>query len=178
MPADLNERFGTDWKVGEQAMASTLRQTARAQSRKATARNDQVLTNAFLRGKIRGRDFRHADHVRVGFALLCRHNFPDTLALYSAALKGIAARAGNPHAYHETITVAFLSLIAELHAARHYADFESFIADNPDLMDKSILRRWYSPERLLSDIARKTFVMPDGNSLWPQPGGKGHVRGA
>jgi len=143
-------------------MASTLQQTTRAQSAKAAARNDQALMNAFLRGKIEGRDFHHADHVRVGFELLCRHNFPDALATYSAALKGIATRAGNSGAYHETITVAFLSLIAEHQAAGQDADFESFIADNPELMDQSILKRWYSPERLLSDIARKTFVMPPG----------------
>jgi hypothetical protein len=153
-------------------MPSTLRQAARRQSTKATTRNGQILTNAFLRGKIQGRDFHHADHVRVGFELLCRHNFPDALATYSAALKGIAARAGNPGAYHETITVAFLSLIAEHHAAGQYADFEAFIADHPQLMDKSILKRWYSSERLLSDLARKTFVMPDGDRLWPHPGGK------
>ena len=67
-------------------MASTLQQTTRAQSAKAAARNDQALMNAFLRGKIEGRDFHHADHVRVGFEL-CRHNFPDALATYSAALK-------------------------------------------------------------------------------------------
>jgi len=55
------------------------------------------------------RVFHHADHVRVGFELLCRHTFPDALAAYSAALKGIAKRGGDPGAYHETITVAFLS---------------------------------------------------------------------
>jgi hypothetical protein len=122
-------------------------------------RNENALLTAFLRGEIGG-DFRHADHVRVGFELLCHHNFPDALVLYSVSLKGIAARAGNPGAYHETITVAFLSLIAEHRAAGQYADFESFIRDNPKLMDKSLLGRWYAPERLLSDIARRTFVMP------------------
>jgi hypothetical protein len=97
------------------------------------------------------------------------------LAAYSTALKGISTRAGNPGAYHETITVAFLSLIAERQAAGHYSDFEAFIGDNPDLMNKSILERWYAPERLLSDIARKTFVMPDGDRLWPQLGSKGRA---
>jgi hypothetical protein len=159
-------------------MASALRQRTSTRSAKTTFKKDQAMLNAFLRGKIAGRDFRHADHVRVGFELLCHRNFPDALAAYSAALKQIATRAGNPGAYHETITVAFLSLIAERRAGGHYADFEAFIGDNPELMDKSILERWYAPERLLSEIARRTFVMPDGDRLWPHPGGKGGARSA
>jgi hypothetical protein len=135
-------------------MASTLRQKARDSSA------GQLLLQAFLDGKIDGRDFRHADHVRVGYELLCRHTFPEALAAYSAALKDIVTRAGNRGAYHETITVAFLALIAERQAAAHYGDFDAFIAANPELLDKSILERWYAKERLFSDIARKTFVMP------------------
>jgi hypothetical protein len=157
-------------------MASTLRQATRSQSAKTSGRGNQSLLKAFLGGKIDARDFRHADHVRVGFELLCRHTFPDALAAYSAALKDITTRAGNPDAYHETITVAFLSLIAEHHASAGYADFEAFIADNPHLLNKSILERWYKKERLLSDIARRTFVMPDGDSMWPAPSSNVDVR--
>jgi len=92
---------------------------------------------------------------------LCHQTFPDALVVYTAALKDIARRSGNPDAYHETITVAFLALIAERHAIGKYADFEAFVADNPELLNKSILERWYRKDRLLSDIARKTFVLPD-----------------
>ncbi len=152
-------------------MASTWSR-ARTQPAKTTGKSGRTLLDDFLRGKIEGRDFRHADHVRVGFELLRSHSFPEALAAYSIALKGIAARAGNPGAYHETMTVAFLSLIAEQRAAGRYADFESFIAGNPALMDKSILERWYAPERLRSEIARKTFVMPDGDRLWPRRAAK------
>jgi hypothetical protein len=145
---------------------------------KTRSKDKQLLLHTFLSGEIDGRDFHHADHVRVGFELLCRHTFPDALAAYSAALKGIATRAGNPDAYHETITVAFLSLIAEQHVGGRYGDFEAFIGENPELLDKSILGRWYAPERLLSDVARKTFVMPHGDRLRPKPGGKGRTRSA
>ena len=56
---------------------------------------------------------------------------------------------------------AFLSLIAERQALGGYVDFEAFAAASPDLMDASVLKRWYAPERLMSGIARKTFVLPD-----------------
>jgi hypothetical protein len=151
-------------------MASTLRLETPNESAETSGTDKQWLLNAFLGGKVDGRDFRHADHVRVAFELLGRHTFPDALAAYSAALKDIATRAGNPGAYHETITVAFLSLIAEHRATGGHADFDAFIADNPQLLNKSILERWYRKERLLSDVARKTFVMPDGERPWPEPG--------
>jgi len=118
------------------------------------------LLERFLRAEVDNRHFHHADHVRVGFELLRRERFPGAVAAYSAALRKIAARAGNPGAYHETITVAFLALIAEHAAGADYADFDAFAAANPELMDKSILRRWYGAERLDSELARSTFVLP------------------
>ena len=67
---------------------------------------------AFLRGDIDAANFRHADHVRMGFEILQHHDFPNAAVAFAGALKQIAARAA-PGKYHETITLAFLSLIAE-----------------------------------------------------------------
>lgn len=114
----------------------------------------------FLHGEVDAQSFRHRDHVEMAFEVLVRHDFPEALAAYAAALKKIAARAGKPEAYHETVTVAFLSLVAERCAAGRHDDFDRFIADNADLLQKSVLGRWYRPERLWSDIARRTFVLP------------------
>jgi len=116
---------------------------------------------AFLRGEVRGADFRHADHVRVGFEMLRRHPFLDAASAFAAGLKGIAARAGHSGAYHETITIAFLALIAERSAAAPHADFPAFAAANGDLLEKGVLSRWYAPDRLASAIARRTFILPD-----------------
>lgn len=115
--------------------------------------------DSFLRGEVEGRDFRHADHVRTGFEILKRHDFPAAAQAYAAALKVMTGRTGNPYAYHETMTMAFLALIAE--RAQGHDSYETFAAANPDLFDKSVLTRWYSPERLHSDLARRTFVLPD-----------------
>jgi hypothetical protein len=115
---------------------------------------------AFLDGNVDAANFRHADHVRVGFEILQHHEFPDAASVFAYSLKQIAARAGVPGKYHETITLAFLSLIAE-RRARSEGGFEAFAHANPDLLNKSVLTRWYTPERLSSDIARKVFVLPD-----------------
>ena len=116
---------------------------------------------AFLHGEIDARDFRHADHVRMAFEVLARHPFLDAAAAVSAALKTMAARAGNPGAYHETITLAFLALIGERRAAGGFADYDGFAAANPDLLDKAVLGRWYGPAKLGSEMARRVFVLPD-----------------
>jgi hypothetical protein len=44
---------------------------------------------------------------------LRRYDFPEAVLHYSRALQALTARAGAPGKFHQTITVAFLSLIAE-----------------------------------------------------------------
>jgi hypothetical protein len=116
---------------------------------------------AFLAGEIDPAAFGHADHVRVAFALLERCDFPRAAAMFSSALKAITARARGIGAYHETITVAFLALIAERRAAGGHLGYESFASANPELMDKTILTRWYTPARLGSSLAREVFILPE-----------------
>ena len=115
----------------------------------------------FIHGEIDPRAFPHGEHVRMGFEMLRRHNFAETCLHYSAALRAMTARIGKPEAFHQTVTVAFLAVIAERLEAGGQAEFAAFAAANPDLMQKSILGRWYSPERLGSEAARSTFLLPD-----------------
>ena len=115
----------------------------------------------FLAGEIRPQDFRHADHVRAGYELLARHEFLAAAAIYCRVLKEMTARIGKPEAFHLTVTLAFLSLIAERIETGAHAGFEDFARTNPDLMDKALLARWYRPERLNGAAARRGFVLPD-----------------
>jgi hypothetical protein len=115
----------------------------------------------FLRGEQDPRTFTHADHVRVAFEMLKSHSFLETAGIYSDRIKQMARRIDKPQAYHETITIAFLSIIAERLAAGRYESFEAFAAANPAVMHKSVLTQWYTAERLESDVARGTFVLPD-----------------
>jgi len=97
----------------------------------------------------------------MAFELLSQHDFPTACAMFCAALKGIARRAGDPEAYHETITIAFLALIAERRACCRNADFDTFLGADPELLDKTVIQRWYAPKRLGSAMARATFVLPE-----------------
>ena len=115
----------------------------------------------FVRGDADIRAFPHEQHVRMGFELLRRHDFAETAHLYSRALRAMAERAGQPQVFHQTITIAFLSLIAERMRTGKPADFADFAARNSDLLEKSVLSRWYRPERLATEIARSSFILPD-----------------
>ncbi len=120
--------------------------------------------DAFLERRIELASFRHVDHLQVGFELLQRNDFPAAAMLFCQTLKQMTAKAGREGVYHETISVAFLSLIAERSALNPDLDFEAFKAANPELLDKSVLGHWYSKERLRSDVARRTFVLPEMRS--------------
>ncbi len=92
--------------------------------------------------------------------MLGKYDFVDAVARYAHNIKTIAARAGAPGKFNTTITVAFLSLIAERMGSGKYADYGDFISQNQDLESKGLLRRWYPSERLQSDLARKVFLLP------------------
>ena len=107
--------------------------------------------------------FHHAEHVRLAFAYLQRHELFAALALYRAGLKGLAAHHRAPRKYHETVTCGLLVLIHERMATRPGCEtWDGFVAANPDVL------RWldgaffdyYPQEVLKSELARTTFVLP------------------
>ena len=104
--------------------------------------------------------FPHAEHLRLGYEMLCRFSFGEALLRYSRGLKLLVAAAGKPEIYHETKTVAFLGLIGERRAAAPHDNWEQFIAANADLLEKRCIERWYDPEQLSSDLARRAFCLP------------------
>ena len=115
----------------------------------------------FVRGEIDAASFPHREHVRMAFEMLRRHDFAETVLHYSRALRTLAQQAGKPQAFHQTVTIAFLSLIAERLEGGEWDDFVAFARDNPDLLEKRTVARWYPPERLASERARRTFLLPE-----------------
>lgn len=114
-----------------------------------------------MRGEQDPASFPHGEHVRMAFEMLRRHDFAESVLHFSRSLRAMAQRAGKPEAFHQTVTIAFLSLIAERLETDPCEDFATFAHSNRDLIDKSALTRWYRPERLGSASARRTFLLPD-----------------
>jgi len=104
--------------------------------------------------------FPHCEHVRLGFEMLGRYEFGEAVSRFSRGLKQLAQKSGKPGAYHETITIGFLALIAERRARDEQPAWPRFCAANSDLLDKQCLRRWYAREQLQSQLARTAFCLP------------------
>lgn len=119
------------------------------------------LARAFEAGALDPAAFAHRDHVAVACDMLRRYDFMEATARYAAGLRFLAAKAGAPEKFNATVTLAFLSLIAERMRTSEHADYDDFIARNRDLLSKDLLGAWYSPERLRSDLARGVFLLPD-----------------
>lgn len=122
---------------------------------------DPTLTDRFERGEIVPTSFGHLDHVRVAFEMLERYEFVEACSRYARTIRKMARDAGAYEKYNTTITIAFMSLVAERKARNPGGDIAVFMADNPDLLDKKILGSWYSFERMTSAVARQQFLMPD-----------------
>lgn len=116
---------------------------------------------SFEAGKLEPAAFKHTDHVAVAYEMLGAYEFLEACSKYAGNIRALAEKAGAPMKFNATITVAFMSLIAERMVSGNYETFEAFIFDNQDLQSKNLLERWYSPERLNCDTARAVFLMPD-----------------
>ena len=125
--------------------------------------DDRALVEAFEATTLASDDFPHAAHVRVGWYYLNHLPMLAAMARFKTALQRFATSKGKPDRYHETITLAYLVLIAERLAGARGLSWEDFAARNPDLLtwNPSILARYYRADTLASDRARQTFVLPD-----------------
>ena len=88
----------------------------------------------------------------------------EALGRFGTGLRRFADAHGKPDLYHETITTAYVLLIAErLDDGDRELDWDDFARRNPDLLTwrPSILARYYREETLASARAKRTFVMPD-----------------
>jgi hypothetical protein len=125
---------------------------------------DNELLSGFEDCSLANEAFHHEDHVRVAFLYLS--HFPPLQALerFSSALKRFAEAHGKTTLYHETVTWAYIFLIRERMArARCPQSWPEFRAGNPDLLDRKrdILKTYYQPETLKSELAKQTFLFPD-----------------
>jgi hypothetical protein len=114
----------------------------------------------FLRGEIDPATFPHREHVRMAFEMLRRLDFAETVWQFSRTLRAMATKAGRPQAFNQTITIAFLALIAERMASEQPGDFSAFEREHAEVFDKNALARWYPAERLATEAARRIFLLP------------------
>ena len=126
--------------------------------------NDAEFVAAMEACTLAGSDFHHGDHVRLAWIYLRDLPLADAAARFTTTLRRFAEHHGVPGKYHETITWAYLVLIHErMRRVDPPAPWEEFRASNADLFawKPSVLERYYAPDTLASDTARRVFILPD-----------------
>ena len=110
----------------------------------------------------------HAAHVTVALSYVRSFGATAATARMREAIQRFnAAKGGARTAYHETITLAWIAVIngflAKADVGQPLPDLLSALLEQTG--DKHYLQRHYSPEVLMSDAARTTWVPPDRRSF-------------
>jgi hypothetical protein len=105
----------------------------------------------------------HEAHIRYAWLQLTAHAYPIALHRVRQGIRHYNAAHGKAGAYHDTITCAFVRLIASAMDATTCWTFQEFRRLHPELFDpyESVLLKYYSKATLLSDAARESFVEGD-----------------
>ena len=121
-------------------------------------------------------NWTHRSHIRVAYLYLSRYPYPEAVEHVRAAIQRFNHAKGVPEGptegYNETTTQAFLRLVASTMAVYGGVlptpDSQSFCDTHSQLLQKHLLRLFYSPERRLDPRGKHAFLEPDLAAL-PAP---------
>ena len=134
--------------------------------------DDSAFLGAFETQTIPFEEWNHRAHIRMGFNYLSRHAFEEALGRIRQGIQSLNRVHQTPEAltrgYHETLTVAWARVVASTIAVHGpFKDSNDFCDRNPHLLQRTLMRVFYSQARLFSPEAKRSFVEPD---LAPLPG--------
>lgn len=123
--------------------------------------SDEQFMSAFSSCELPPSSFRHGDHLRFAWLQLHRSPFSEAERMVRESIWRYAARHNSLHVYHETVTIAWLKLLA----THREATFKQFITENEGRLNPSLLHRFWSPAALNSERARQSWLPPDKEAL-------------
>jgi hypothetical protein len=123
----------------------------------------ESLVRAFEDGSLPRSEWTHASHLLVGLWYMSHHPRDRATRLVRDGIKRYNHIHGRDSGYHETITLAWLAVVAGFLARWDRSRPISALAEVlvRDCGDKDHLLRYYSRELLMSDAARQAWVPPD-----------------
>jgi hypothetical protein len=106
--------------------------------------------------------FRHRQHINLAFVAVRRYGMPEATTRICHWIQRIARYERAPQKYHHTVSRAWVEIVAH-HAGADpdCADFDTFAARHPALLDKRLLSRHYRSSTLAGAAARRGWVAPD-----------------
>jgi hypothetical protein len=128
---------------------------------------DDAFLSTFERGDFAGSEFPHRAHLRMAWLYVTRLGTEAAIGSASSGIRNLAARNGLTTLYHDTITRAWVYIVAAATAHSASESFNGFLEEHPRLLDKHLLLEHYSRDTLTSPRARAAWVAPD---VSPIPG--------
>jgi hypothetical protein len=105
--------------------------------------------------------FGHRQHVHLTWLAVRGYGTTAAVGLVSDGIQSVARYAGAPQKYNATVSRAWVELVGH-HADQSDADdFDTFADQNPALLDKKLLTRFYRSSTLAGTAARTGWVEPD-----------------
>jgi hypothetical protein len=109
----------------------------------------------------RAERFGHREHIHLTWLAVHRYGVHEAAPVIARGLDRVARDAGVPSKFHVTLSQAWVQLVAHHLHEEPDADFATFAARNPALLDKRLIARFYRAETLASPRARTTWTPPD-----------------
>jgi hypothetical protein len=122
--------------------------------------SDDRLIEAFENDTLSPEQLSHQGHLQLAFTYLTRLPLLEASLAMRDGLKRFAARIGQSGLYHETVTLAFMSLVAERRVLSPTLTWPEFLAAYPELCDRGLLEHYYPDGELESELARGCFLLP------------------
>jgi len=123
--------------------------------------SDDEFLAAFTSCQLPPSSFRHGDHLRLAWLQLHRNPFDEALIRVREGIQRYAAHYGVSHLFHETITTAWVKLLA----THHEESFTEFIRTNEYRLNPGLLHQFWTPAVLDCEAARSSWVPPDKQAL-------------
>ncbi len=133
--------------------------------------DDAALLRGFETFTLPPEAWTHRAHLRVAYGYLKAFGFEEGRRRFSATLPRFNAEVlktedALTRGYQETITVAWFRILDSAHRHQEaYPTSDAFLDANPHLLQRTLLRCFYSKERLVTWEAKRAFVEPDLASL-------------
>jgi Activator of Hsp90 ATPase homolog 1-like protein len=157
-PCGAREGYDNGWPwVLDRFVSETARGAAPALDLRYAEQLQVVLAH--------GRGFGHAEHLELAWRYLELFELEEAERAMGQALRHVTASHGQADRYHETMTVAWVRLVAAHRREGDAGTFEAFIADNERLLDRELLKLHYSSDQMTSGDAREAFTAPDLRGL-------------
>ena len=138
----------TDFPLADPPMALTLSSRHLSDSEFLVAFKSALLPTAH---------FHHADHLRLAWLIVHRMPLAESEAWIRTAISHYAATHGLSGLYHETVSLAWVRLVA----THHEATFDEFLHVHQARLRFNLLHEFWSAALLASPAAKQRWVEPD-----------------